>query len=188
MDSEEVFIFLIRSISFKYLLKNIGFNSYSYLMIMAYISFGDIRSVITCDFDCQFLISAKTRAHLCRTILYWEDILSKEDYASQFKELIIHFLLMMTYSSVIWVGVGPEVSLHIFKFSVSAWKIVLEKKKILDIRHFFSAGHICRIYYFYLCLFVHSCLLLCVGMGRVKEDSPSGKVVISVCSLLRVGM
>ena len=57
MSNNKVFIFVIGSLCFKCLLKNIKF-SYSYHIFIVYISMGGRKPVTTCGFNCFLLISA----------------------------------------------------------------------------------------------------------------------------------
>ena len=65
VGSDKVFIFIIWSMFFRYLLKSIELVSYSYHIFIANISIGKWGQVVMCSFDCLFLTSVYTRAYLC---------------------------------------------------------------------------------------------------------------------------
>ena len=81
VSSDNVFIFTIQSISFRYFLKSIKFLSPSYSISSAYISIGKWGPVITCDFDC-FLFLHRLRCIFAVMILWSEGTPSKEEYTS----------------------------------------------------------------------------------------------------------
>ena len=95
MSSDNVFIFLIRDIRFRCLLKSIEFLSYSCGIFIAYISIGNWEPVVTCGFDCFTLFFCKDWSEI---ILWSEDTPLKVVYDSQSTALFIPFLLMSILS------------------------------------------------------------------------------------------
>ena len=60
----KVFMFIIWGMSFRFLLKSIRYFSYSYRILIAYITIGKSGPVIR-SCNCLYLISALSQANLC---------------------------------------------------------------------------------------------------------------------------
>ena len=63
--SNKVFIVVIWTMCFRYLLKSIKFISYSYSIFIVNIYFSKWETVVTCGFDCLYFISAWIQVCLC---------------------------------------------------------------------------------------------------------------------------
>ena len=64
----KISIFIIQSMSFRSLLTSIKPVSYSYYLLIAYITIGNWGPVISWSFNCSFLISVRSQSNFC-----WED-------------------------------------------------------------------------------------------------------------------
>ena len=93
VGSGKVFIFVIRSMYFRYLMKSLEFVSYSFRILIAYISKSNWGLVVACGFGCVLFLR-RLRCIFPVMILRSENTSSIEVYASHFKALyisVIHY-------------------------------------------------------------------------------------------------
>ena len=83
VGSDEVFIFVIWSMYFKYLLNSIEFVSYSYRIFIINISIGKWRPFIEWSFDCILFLRG-FRRFFALMILWSEDTPSKREYSQRY--------------------------------------------------------------------------------------------------------
>ena len=88
-----IFLFVNWIMSFSRFLKSLKLVSHNYCILIAYITMCKWRPVISWSFN-SFLFLHRLKQIFAVTILWLEDSLSKEEYASQFKALFILLFFM----------------------------------------------------------------------------------------------
>ena len=135
--------------------------SYCYHILIAFITFDKWGPIISWSFYCLFLFLRTLERIFPERILWTEDTTAKEEYASRFKVLFIHFLFIYASSSCTFELFG-EVLVYSFFFLflnfVFRHTNLFLINLLFDIYYFCLSSCVNRIYHFCLCVHKPSCV------------------------------